>query len=108
MNIVVTVIELPSCKHLEYIEFEMPSAWQKGGYRQVISFNSFFHGWSVKSSKSLARNKTKTRLYHEQRKEEWDLFKWNYFAKSKRTKVKDLWDFYRHIGYDWRTKKHKA
>lgn len=82
------------CNHLCYHEFEASD------YRSLVSLNAFF--WGLKDY-----NKSKTRLYIGYRKSEWERF---YKRTSNLTApfiIHDtIWDFYIHIGYDYKKKKY--
>lgn len=103
MEIVAMELELPSCKHLCYHKFILPELVNKG-YTQVVSFNAFF--CSLKK-----RNQTKTRLYVSKYPDDWEMFTKVIAGHSgidPTTPYKthsNLWDFYKNIGYDHKTKK---
>ena len=92
----VTVLELPSCAHLEYVALTLPDWGQKGAYIQRVSYNAFFH------SGRHSKNRTPTRLYVAKHADEP-----HYPMAGVRTvPMASLWDFYRHIGYDWKKKRY--
>lgn len=94
----VTVIELPSCRHIAYVSFVLPRITEDGGYRDATSFNAFFHS-------SRHPNRTKTRLFYVEDDEEVPGWKRNSIEKTGCTAVRDIWAFYKHIGYDYKRQK---
>lgn len=91
----VTILEMPSCRHLEYVYVTLPDWGQKGAYTQRVSFNAFFHGMKE-------RNRTKTRLYVER-----DVLFSTLDEKGvPQREIDSMWDFYKYIGYDWKKNKY--
>lgn len=86
---------MPSCRHLEYALLILPEWGARGAYTQRVSFNAFFHGMK-------GYNRTSDRLYHEQEHP-------GFFPMATNVPIREftsLWDFYNHIGYNWKTKTH--
>lgn len=87
-------IDTENNKHICYHEFYLPHVTE-GGYRQIVSFNAFFHGMKK-------RNWNKNKLYH--LTDEITMKFCQY--KSKTVKHKDIWAFYKAIGYNYKRKKY--
>ena len=92
----VTEIELPSCEHLRYIWFTLPSCVDKGGYVAVTSYNSYFCGYKRR------RNHGPGRMYVA--REEWEID--YYFPDVPIVEVDTIWDFYKLIGFDYKRNKY--
>lgn len=112
-KILVTEIELPSCNHLRYIWFTLPDIMEKGGYVAIVSFDSFFHGyskrrgehgrnWKLKEGRKpriITRASYQT-LYVAHRPDE--VFGLTISTDAPHVEVATLWDFYKLIGYDYK------
>lgn len=113
-------IETKECyAHLEYYALQMPEPDEKGFYVQSVSFNAFFH--SLKKHNYDEKNGL---FYYSIG---WDdyLFELGFKRDPELEKAlasltaeyktffeeaiefNSIWDFYKHIGYDYKTKKYE-
>lgn len=89
---------LKQCKHMRYFKLPLPIALGEG-YRQVTSWNAFFHG---DREKNIRFNGSGQR---------WLTYIGREFSEDNMTEVAaslidvlDMWDLYRMIGYDWKNR----
>lgn len=104
----------------------VPDFSEQGFYRSAVSYSAFFHGhkkdynnfWALHPKTAKANGFRVRKPYHKfwYHMQPWDEFaddcerakKWKVDMYSK-TPVVDhasIWDFYIHIGYDYKTKKY--
>jgi hypothetical protein len=111
-NRVVTEIDLQAgYKHRRYIKFDLDDG--KGFcYRSRMTHNAFFHNYKTK------RNQTDQYLYHAKSEAEHQMTidVWaesmaentnlpDIYSSVPVVTVKNVWEFYKLIGYDYKTKK---
>lgn len=110
-------------KHLILHRVALPTVREKGFYRQTGTYNAFFHSdkdrnnfWALhpntaKVNGFKSRKPTHQYWYYSMH---WDEFverenRWNQGEMSDlnlpRVEHASMWDFYKHIGYDYKTMK---
>lgn len=104
VNVVITELDLESGNHKRFICFDLDDG-KSFCYRSRTSFGAFFH-----SPKN--RNKSSKYLYSAHFKDEHDqsiirLEKQlpNFFQDISTTEVKNIWEFYKLIGYNYKNQK---
>lgn len=111
MNLVAYEIQLSGCKHTRYIQFDLDDG-KPLCYRSRMSHNAFFHGFKTQ------RNRNSRYLYTYKHLEEhrWTMESWkrtmsqhpeikDIYGSVPVVTVKNLWEFYELIGWDYRKKK---
>lgn len=97
----VTEIDIANgCKHVAYHKFDLPNPGEQGFYRSTTSFNSFFY------SSKMRNRKGKTTLFYAKDGEE--LMYWGLEEGTPVIEYANIWDFYKAIGYDYKSKKYLA
>ena len=107
----VTEIDRSNSKHNRYIRFDLDDS-KDFCYRSRVSYSAFFHSYK------RMRNHTNKFLYISKQVYEFqiDVDTWDYMMKKNPNlpdiyssvpvvTVKNLWEFYKLIGYDYKTKK---
>ena len=104
----------------KYYDLQLPQVSEKGFYRQAVSYDAFFYSY-----KNRNHNKAANVMYYSTR---YDEYLWNIERDKKidstnfrfietrdvteklfdaREKIIGIWNFYKHIGYDYKTKKYE-
>lgn len=102
---IIKELEMPECKHIKRHILDI----KEHNYRQSLSFSSFFHGLKE-------RNRTETRLFIATHITDHEITEAVWQKTRKRLKLgpepeleeihhATIWDFYKYIGYDYKTKK---
>jgi hypothetical protein len=103
INILVTEIDLntPNFDHVQYLRFDLDNG-KPFCYRSRMSYNAFAYG-ARKGKKSPCWKKN-DKLYY--CNHEVNCIKFRKFDPLlSLVDLKSLWEFYQHIGYDYKTKK---
>lgn len=108
-KLAIVEINLRNYSHERVFEVNFPGYSDNGFYRQTLSLSAFFHG-------TRNRNVTSTTLYFYHR---WEDFEVQCEMTSKiegcgnlddrklpRTQLNGIWEFYKAIGYDYKTRKY--
>lgn len=102
LMIVASEIDLKDgCKHLRYIRFPLDDGKYPICYRSRVSYNSFAHG--MKGRNYCPNQKNAKLLYHCDHEEMKTWMDPNVAIID----VQNLWEFYKLIGYNYKTKKYE-
>lgn len=97
-------VNLKTCEHEKVNIFELPNFGEQGFYRSVVSYDAFFHGMKSKNY-DLRRNI----LYFANFQQDLDIFNtYEDVIALPQTIYKNIWEFYKGIGYNYKKKKYEA
>lgn len=121
---VVKINKRDECNHEELHIFPLPDFNEKGWYRQGKSFDAFFHHpvENKRTGKYAFRSNTNDVLYYSYRPDEWEFNLRSIERLKKLTNNEprngymyddelpqinhaNIWEFYKHIGYDYNKRK---
>jgi len=102
MKLIIEIDLTQGCKHKAYHLFGLNVAGSDY-YKSATSFNAFFHGQTSSKAKYQDRNRNKTRLFSEH---DFDFADMYMNDDTPCVNHKTIWDFYKYIGYDYKTKKY--
>lgn len=119
---VVKINKLDGCKHEEMHTFNLPTPVEPRFYRSVTSFSAFFHHpvKDRKTGRHTFRSNSRDTLWYSHRPDEWELSLRSEERMRNKFPLKDgylydselpvtehgtIWDFYKHIGYDYKKRK---
>jgi hypothetical protein len=98
-QMICTECDLNPDKYVCYHAFNLPNVSEPGFYRSVGSFNAFFN------SGKKGRHWTKHKLYHQMDDISLGWHK-KCYINLETIEHKDIWEFYKYIGYDYKRKKY--
>lgn len=101
------------CKHVGLHVLYMSDMTEKGFYRQTVSYDAFFNGIPKKGKQHGPNWKMKERLYVAKWWDEFesDCERWKKYGSTHDDRTlptvehQSIWEFYEHIGYDYKKKR---
>lgn len=94
-------LDLQTHKPVRFFQIDLPAPLYEG-YKQVVSWNAFFHG-------TRRKNRNDKFLYTSYSYEEWPYYEGVFYDSQRKIpiiEVDNVWEFYKMIGYDYKTKKY--